>query len=115
MLCRVPLNRGISKSVTPEAAEHTRTPSVTLLQSSSSVGYAAWVQCVERMLTLPTTNHTTRNGPTTHIAQTAHGKQAASVKVAALDCPLLLSTLSAKMVRKTSQAAPFTHSHRLRS
>ena len=63
---------------------------------------------------LPTMNHTSKNGPTTHIAHTAHGKQAASVKVAALDCPLLLSTLRAKMDRKMSQPTPFTHSHRER-
>ena len=59
-------------------------------------------------------NHITKNGPTTHMAHTAHGKQAASVNVAALDCPLLLRTLRAKMERKTSHARPFTHSHRLR-
>ena len=63
---------------------------------------------------LPTMNHTIRNGPITHMAHTAHGKQAANVNDAAWDCPLLLSTLSANMDRNTSHAAPFTHSHRLR-
>jgi len=63
---------------------------------------------------LPTTNHTNKNGPITHNAHTAHGKHAASVNVAAFDWPLLLSTLSAKIDRKMSHAAPFTHSHRLR-